>query len=214
MKQTMTKWAAAAVLAVAMASSGVAHAVSPAVQGAVWLGPATGDRLHKDGASSTDVADSLLGASMSLRFDHIVAGASADTAFALFGHSEAFLAAHAGWSEGVGHARFTILGELGEHSYSGLGSGLLSDITSTPVSLPFFGLRATADLALGASRSVLIGWWVAARTDIGSATSESMGGCVWGCDPAQLGTWTVGGTTLATGLHVGFDVGGRSSAAP
>jgi hypothetical protein len=177
------------------------------------MGPAGGDRVSKDGAPSSDQAHAFVGASLSLRVSHVVAGASADTAFALFGHSEGYLAGHVGWSEAVKRTRFTVLGELGQHSYSRLSNGLLSDVTSTPVALPFLGVRATADVVSGGSSSMLLGVWVGVRTDLGTATSESMGSCVWGCGPEEIGTWTVGGTTVAGGVRVGFDIG-RSRAAP
>jgi hypothetical protein len=175
MRKTRTLGVAGAALAAVMGPCGVARADGPAFVGAVWVGPVAGDRVHKQGASSSDDASAFLGASMSLRFDDIVVGASADTAFALFGHSEGYVAGHVGWSKGVGQGRFTVVGEAGQHSYSGLGSELFAELTSTPVALPFIGIRATADLALGRNRSSLIGWWFALRTDLGTATAESTG---------------------------------------
>lgn len=132
----------------------------------------------------------------------VLLGGSADDGGAgLFGHDETFVAGHAGISTESGTTRLTIFAEGGWHSYSDLGRGFLAESTSMPAHLAFLGARSVVDLALGSRRTWLLGWWLAYRTDLGTTTPEVSRSCSGGC-----GSWKVGGMTIATGLHVGFEI--------
>lgn len=157
------------------------------------------------------LGDLTIGASLSLRFDRLVIGASADAA-AAYTHDETFLAGHVGWVHAGDNHRITLLGEAGRHTYSSLrpGEDYLVDETSTPVSLPFVGLRLILDTSTATRGSFVMGWWLSVRQDLDRSNVDVNG---FGDDP-QVGTWRVGGTFIAAGLRIGFDTGSVVPTAP
>ena len=166
-----------------------------AIQGELSLGGGSVSGLVDPEGHPASLGGLLAGVSLGLRLGHLILGGSAESVSEVLGHHDSFLAAHAGGSVGDASARFTATGEYGRHSYSDLGSGLLTGNHATSASLPFVGARIGVDVG-----SPGLALWLAVRRDFRTASAGDAGP-IWG----SAGTWQVGGTAICMGAGFGFD---------
>jgi hypothetical protein len=94
-----------------------------------------------EGQTSIGSRALAIGATLSGRFGHVVAGADADAVVTLFTQNETFLGAHVGWAFDSGNMEIVIAPESGLHKFFSLGPNFLADSQAPPVALPYAGLR-------------------------------------------------------------------------